>query len=347
MATRAGLETWLTARWPNAEDVRVLEDIQTFEANGLSSETLGIDVRWRVAGLSHEGRFVVRLPPAEGLGVFREYDLVKQGLVQSTLARTRVPVAEPVGVEVDRSWIGSPFLMMPYIQGRIPTMEYLGSGWVMALSSDERRQLMCNYIDTLADIHRLDWKGVGLEAAARTGGPGLASELAWWGDYHRWAAKDLPGEVTEPVAEVWEWVWKHRPTDEPPSSLIWGDPRINNVIFGDELEVAAVIDWETVTIAPAEVDLGWHFALRSTMTGLMGSDPELPGFLTIDEELDRYQTRLGRAVRDLDWHLVFGATRMAICILAIGRAAGVAGVSTELSMAPFPAWVEPKMRELD
>ena len=53
-----------------------------------------------------------------------------------------------------------------------------------------------------------------------------------------------------------DWVRAHAPADDPEITVCWGDARINNQLFGDDYDVAAVVDWEMVTLADPMMDLG-------------------------------------------------------------------------------------------
>ena len=48
------------------------------------------------------------------------------------------------------------------------------------------------FVDTLAAIHRFDWRAAGLGAVLRGGEGALAREVAWWVDYVDWASDGTP-----------------------------------------------------------------------------------------------------------------------------------------------------------
>jgi aminoglycoside phosphotransferase (APT) family kinase protein len=292
---RSGLERWLISHRPR--DLGLSVGPLTKPNDGLSSETVFVDVTWRSGSES----LVARLPPAGG-GIFPFYDLALQARLQAALPALGIPTAPPVVFEEDVSWVGASFLVMPRIPGRLLTDNppYARHGWLKEAGPEVQRAIYGGFVDTLADIHRLDWRG--LEWAARAGGPGLGPELDWWDAYLTWA-----GEVPVALLAAQAWCRAHRPDPEPPPSLLWGDVRLGNVIFGDDHRPAAVLDWEMATVGPAEVDLGWFFALRDL--GLPPGGVELPGFLDRSATLERYQQRLGRAVGDLAWYEVFALVR--------------------------------------
>src|SRR5690606_10035191 len=125
-------------------------------------------------------------------------------------------------------------------------------------------------------------------------------ELAWWLDYLAWATDNAPPPE---MADVATWLREHLPEATAPDTLIWGDARFGNMIFDDDFGVRAVLDWEMAGVGPAEVDLGWSFAIRRSIQLGNGLplDAELPGFPDRATTLDRYAQRLGRLVQNLDW----------------------------------------------
>ena len=336
-----GLDRWLARRWPTAQDIRV-HDVEYFEYSGLSNETAGLWVTWRENGDDKKQKMILRLPPAGGRGVFQEYDLVKQARIQTVLAGAGYPTVPPVGVEVNEEFLGSKFMLMPFVAGNIPANnDFFSGGWIVGLSPDQRRELCTNFVQTLAAIHRADWDKLGLRDVARRGVPGLEAEWHWWQDYRAWA--DMDGEPKESalVERLAQWCLERWPASEPPSSVVWGDARIGNVIFADDLSVRAALDWETVTIAPAEVDLGWYFACRRLLQEALGvtNGAELEGFPTEDGDLQVWEAAVGRSVADFEWYLMFGALRTATCVLAIRRAARLSGNDEWLQTGVLPEWV--------
>lgn len=315
---REGLAAWLATRWERAENVRV-GPLAVNETNGFSSESVFVDVTYDEDGAPRDAALVARLPPLGG-GLFRDYDLETQWRVQSVAGEHGIPVATQIGYEGDDSWVGSPFVMMERVPGRVPTDNplYCITGWLHEESPTGQRTVCESAIETLADIHRLDWEQLGLASVAHGGVAGLGGELQWWDDYLLWASDGTPAPA---LAEAAAWCHANRPDPEPPSVLLWGDARLGNLIYGDDLRPSAVLDWEMTSIAPAEVDLGWFVATRTQTRVLAGGlpDPELPGFLDRGETIAHYERRLGRPIQDLRWYEVFAMVRWGTCIAAVQR----------------------------
>ncbi len=303
-ALRAGLERWL--RRPIGELRR--------PDPGWSCETLVVD-----------GELVVRLPPL-GEGIFPTYDLALQASVQSAAAAAGVPIAAPVRHERDPAFVGSEFLVMPFVDGPIPGEFTAGDPWIAGLGGDEeRRQIWTSLLDTLAAIGGVDTAGLGLRS-------GLGAEVAWWQRYLDWACD---GDAPARLVEAMRWCAEHRPVEEPPGGLLWGDVRLGNVVFDpDRLVPRAVLDWDMTSAGPAELDLAWFTSLEQVQVELTGMS--VPGFGDPDAAAVRLAAGLGRPLVDLAWFEVFALVRASAISTRIAVLFARAGAPTRFSIDRDP-----------
>ena len=298
---RAGLQHWLTARHPEADEVRVGPLGQP--TSGYSSETLLVDAVRVTRGHEVDDHYVARLPPAGG-GIFPDYDLTRQAEVQAALLKRSIPAAAPVTVELDERWVGAPFFLMERVEGDTLTEGYVAAGRLQEATPEVQRKVHTEFLDALADVHRLDWDQLGLGVLTPPGERGLVHDIARAEEYAAWAADgSVPAVLTDAVA----WLRSNRPDPEPPLSLCWGDPRLGNVVYGADFSQHALIDWEMASISPAEMDLAWFVGLHDITA--RGSGGDLPGFLTHDDALARWADRMGRAVVDYEWFEVMSLLR--------------------------------------
>ncbi len=274
---------------------------------GLSNETILVDCDW---GSGPRG-LVVRLAP-EGRGLFPKYDLRAQSRVMEALrAHSAVPVPTVLWFEADGGVLGRPFVVMDRVAGRIPSDNpgYHFDGWVKDLPAGAQARLLDESLATLAEIHRVDWTIAGLGFLP---GIGLDRELAYWRDYLDWAAD---GERFPVIDRTYEWCASHRPRHEPPAGLVWGDTRLGNIVYGDDLSIRAVLDWEMATLGPAELDLGWYLFLERTALQFA---EQLPGFPDRAGTIGIYERHMGRSVVDIDWYEIWGGLRSAAIMIPLG-----------------------------
>ena len=106
---------------------------------------------------------------------------------------------------------------------------------------------------------------------------------------------------------------------KPTPGLSWGDARINNMIFRN-FQVAAVLDWDTVSLAGPEADLTWWISMENL------SGKYLPGIGTPDELIVYWEKLTGHKVQHLHWHLVFSGFRMGTAVMKLFKRMVQAGL---------------------
>jgi len=331
---RAGLAGWLGRAYPASADL-VIVDLR-HASEGWSNETV-------VMTLGHPGpgdpaapavpdKVVVRLPPLRSS--FPEPDDPRrQAALHRAVAAAGVPAPSPVTVVDDRRWVGVPFAVMPYVAGHVPGQAPVLDPWVAGSPPATQRALYDAFIDTVAAVNRIEWRGAGLGAVLRGGsaspaGPAgsLAAELDWWSRYLEWS---LDGVPLAGLVDAFDWCRANAPVVEPAPSLLWGDPRLGNLVVDDDCTVVGVLDWELASVGPAELDLGWLLALEWSMDELIGR--RVAGFPDRSETIGRYEEHLGRAVSDLEFHEVFALVRSAAISNRQARMAAAAGAPYALA----------------
>src|SRR5207237_1193162 len=97
-------------------------------------------------------------------------------------------------------------------------------------------------LETLARIHALDWRALGLEflGAPGPGSDPIDRQLAYWARYLDWTVR---GRASQPIlAHALAWLREHRYAPRQ-VALCWGDARLPNLIYRND-EVVGVLDWE-------------------------------------------------------------------------------------------------------
>jgi aminoglycoside phosphotransferase (APT) family kinase protein len=216
-------------------------------------------------------------------------------------------------VELDRKWLGTPFLVMRRIDGEAPPdlPPYVFGGWMMDASPEQRAQLQSASVSIVAKLHEITPQTHDLAFLAQPahGASALDQQLGYQRWYYEWARDG----VTYPLIErTLRWLDANRP-DEGPTVLNWGDARIGNMLYRD-FEPVAVLDWEMATIGPAEIDIAWMVFLHRFFNDLAEKFelPGIPDFMRRDDVARAYEQMTGRPVRALEWFEVFAALRFAV-----------------------------------
>ena len=324
VALRADLAAWLSAQ-TGATDVEVGE-VSIPGLSGFSNETLLFDAAW--AGAVHP--LVIRVEPT-GHTVFPATAFDAQVRVMRALhAEGTVPVPDVLWFEEDTSILGSRFACMAKVEGQVPADNpgYHGEGWLPALPPDAQRTVWESGLDTMARIHQLDRKELGLEWIEDVS-PG--EQLALDRDYRRFCCGDSAYPAVDRAFEVLE---AAVPPATDRSALCWGDSRIGNMIFGDDQRVAAVLDWEMVTAGDPVQDLAWYLLLDRHHVLAFGA-PRLPGFPSREESIGRWAAASGHSSEHLEWYELLGATRYASIMVRVMQLLDSTGILPGAADDPF------------
>lgn len=333
---RLGLQRWFAGRLAGADSVRVGPLHKA--PSGFSSETLFVDVTHVSGGAEMEEHYVARLPPAGG-GIFPTYDLTRQAEVQRALLANGVPAAEPIAVELDEEWLGVPFFVMERVRGEVLADGYVASGRLHDDAPDAQRRVQGEFLDRLADVHRIDWSAADLGELTPGDARGLRHDVTRLEEYLSWATE---GAIPKIHAGALEWLMSNRPQSEPPLSLCWGDPRLSNVVYGPDWSQQALLDWEMASIGAGETDLAWFVALHELVAQAVGAD--LPGFVDRQAMLDRWAGRLGRPVVDFGWFEVLGLVRSDAIFLRIRSMLLASGKDQPWLRGPTPGQIRIESR---
>jgi len=252
---------------------------------------------------------VLRRPPA-GTKAKSAHDMGREYLVQKTLLPVFPYVPRVLGLCEDESVLGVPFYVMERVPGLILRRD-LPAG--MRLSPQEARALSVRLVETLAELHRVDYRAAGLESLGK--GPGYARrQIEGWSDrYQRARTWNAPS-----FRRVRDWLAASTP-DDVRACIIHNDWRLDNAVLApeDPTRIAGVLDWEMATIGDPLMDLGnalayWVERGDGLVMSLLRRQPShLPGMLTRKEIVDLYLERTGLRVASWAFYEVYGLFRLA------------------------------------
>jgi aminoglycoside phosphotransferase (APT) family kinase protein len=117
----------------------------------------------------------------------------------------------------------------------------------------------------------------------------------------------------------------HWPANQP-AGVVWGDARIGNMMFDDDFQVAAVMDWEQPSLGGALHDLAWWLVLSQTMHGAAPGRPHLAGMGSRDETIALWREVTGLSPADVEWFEDFTHLKMICTSIRLA----------ELGKLPFP-----------
>ena len=252
------------------------------------------------------GNYVMRRkPPGEILK--GAHDVLREARVLSSLASTNVPVPRIFGICADASVLGSDFVVMEMVEGRI-----FWDASFANVASAERAAYFDAMNTVIAALHNLDTEAVGLSDYGRAGNY-FERQIGRWSQ--QYLADDLAGRDPDMDAVV-AWL----PTGIPASGearLVHGDFRCDNMIFHPtEPQILAVLDWELSTLGHPLADFAYHAMMYrmppDIVAGLGGADPVALGLPTEADYVTAYCRRTGRAgIADWNFYMAFSFFRLA------------------------------------
>jgi aminoglycoside phosphotransferase (APT) family kinase protein len=167
--------------------------------------------------------------------------------VQKALEGSAVPVARMLVLCEDADVIGTPFYLMSHVPGRI-----ISTADLPGLAPAERRELYASLVGTLAALHRVDWRAVGLSDFGRPDNYAGRQIERWTKQYAATRTEDIPE-----MEKLGAWLAAHLPM-QAEAAIVHGDYRVGNTIVHEsEPRLAALLDWELATIGDPLADLAY------------------------------------------------------------------------------------------
>jgi aminoglycoside phosphotransferase (APT) family kinase protein len=242
--------------------------------------------------------------------------------VQKALHGSAVPVAGMLALCEDAGVIGTPFYVMTHVPGRI-----IATADMPELSPAGRGPLYRSLIDTLAALHKVDWRAVGLADFGRPENYAGRQIERWSKQYAASRTDDIPQ-----MEQLYAWLAARVPASAD-ASIVHGDYRVGNtIVHPSEPRVVAVLDWELATIGDPLADLA-YLCMAYHMPpggpgvsgGLVAADLATCGIPSEGEVLDCYAAAMGRS--DIpQWNLYLALAFFRIAAIVQGvYARGLAG----------------------
>ena len=253
---------------------------------------------------------ILRRPPAgtkpkSGHDMHREFRVLKA-------LHGHFPCPQALAYCTDESLLGAPFYVMEKLSGVILRRDLpKGSNY----PPEQARRLCLNLLDTLIQLHTLDYNALGLADLGHPEGYVERQVSGWCDRFQKVLTDDVPK-----CESIIAWLKQHKPADAPRPGLIHNDYRFDNAVLDprDQLTIIGVLDWEMCTIGDPLMDLGGTLAYwiesgdNAQMQTVRMQPSNLPGMLTRDEIVNYYGEKTGRSIANYDFYYVFGLFRLAV-----------------------------------
>jgi aminoglycoside phosphotransferase (APT) family kinase protein len=253
-----------------------------------------------------QSRVVVRRPPPPPLPP-GAHDVLREARLLGALSQTLVPAPRVLATVAAGELLDVPIVVMEYVDGTVITES------TPAARNDTRLRgrIGESLVDTLAALHTVAWREVGLSDFGRPDGFN-ARQLR-----RMRSLVAVDGVVPRAFARLDDWLHAHVPAQSA-TSIVHNDFRIGNMIVDMRTGcVAAVLDWELATIGDPLADMGYLLASYPVQgeplvpTSAMGTAVLEPGYPTRAQLLDRYADRTGADVSKVGWYATLAMYKLA------------------------------------
>jgi aminoglycoside phosphotransferase (APT) family kinase protein len=260
---------------------------------------------------------VLRRPPL-GHVQTTAHDMAREFRVISALRGSRVLVPRAVRyVDDPTAGVDAPFYLMERVPGRVLSSRADNAEYTPA----QLRELSLDLVRTLAYLHTVSPREVGLEDFGRPDGFVTRQVERWGKQYDGSRNRDLP-ELDALQTELHAGIPETRR-----SSILHGDFRLDNALVRDlsgAPRISAILDWEMATLGDSLTDLGL-LGLYWNIDGIDGvpagavptAVSQADGYPSFDELVDEYSAVTGFAVPDLPWYLALAAFKLAVILEGI------------------------------
>jgi aminoglycoside phosphotransferase (APT) family kinase protein len=258
------------------------------------------------------GDYVLRKRPP-GLLLDTAHQVDREFRILAALADSGVPVPTVRAFCTEPAVIGTAFYVMDYQPGRIFTDPRLPG-----VAAPERAAIYDSMNDTLARLHGVDWRALGL---ADFGRPEvyLARQRALWS--RQYAA--TRAEPTPTLDALRDWL-EAQPVPEDAAAIVHGDFRIGNLVIHEhEPRVVAVLDWELATLGHPLADLAYNCmtyhlpAGHAVAAGFIGADVAALGLPSEEAYVAAYVRRAGLTGFD-DWRYFMAFSLFRVAAIQLG-----------------------------
>lgn len=252
---------------------------------------------------------VLRRAP-DGTKAKGAHDMGREYRLQSALKPVYPYVPTMLAHSNDDSIIGAEFYVMEKLNGVIPRTN-MPRG--LNLSAEQCQQLCYNALDSLIELHQVDYKNAGLEEIAKGEGYMQRQISGWTHRYQQAKTWNVPSGKM-----VSNWLANNMPKTET-ICLTHNDFRLDNLVLNadEPSEIIGVLDWELATLGDPLMDLGnslayWVEADDDFFAQKSRRQPtHLEGMLTRQEVINYYLDNTDHEVSDFTFYEVYGLFRLA------------------------------------
>lgn len=255
---------------------------------------------------------ILRRPPP-GVHIATAHDMGREYRILSHLRPVYPKAPEPLAYYEGDDLIGTPFYVMERVEGVILRK---GIPEEMVPGPELTARIADELVDTLAELHAVDYEAAGLGELGRPVGYVTRQIEGWTKRYEKAETDPIPD-----AGRVAAWLCESMPA-APAAALIHNDFKHDNVVLDpdDWSKIIAVLDWEMATLGDPLMDLGTSLAYwiqpddPPDVLSTRLSPTLWPGTPTRREIAERYARVSGRDLHDVVFYYAYGLFKVAVIV---------------------------------
>ncbi|GAC35272.1 phosphotransferase family protein [Paraglaciecola polaris] len=298
----ASLLPWLNSQLPHLNGTPKV----TQYAGGASNWTYCLTFN---EATSPDNEVILRRGPA-GTKAKGAHDMGREYRLQAALKPVYKYVPEMLAHCEDKGVIGAEFYIMEKFNGIIPRKNMPRD---LPLSTQDTRTLCENALDSLIELHKVDYQAADLSHIAKGSGYAQRQIDGWITRYHKARTWNVPK-----ANYICDWLQANLPDNEH-ICLTHNDFRFDNLVLDahEPTHIIGVLDWELATLGDPLMDLGnslayWVQADDDRLAKSTRRQPtHLNGMYTRKEVIAYYLDKTGFKADNVAFYEVYGLFRLA------------------------------------
>jgi len=260
--------------------------------------------------LSYAERDVILRRAPAGTKAKGAHDMGREHRLQAALKPHYDYVPAMLAHSNDESLVGAEFYVMEKLDGVVPRQNFPRG---FDVSRQHAKQLCFNAVDSLVELHNVDYRAAGLSELAKGTGYINRQVEGWIKRYENVVTWHVPS-----AKGVAQWLRENQPKQEL-LCLTHNDFRLDNMVLNAQnpAQVEGILDWELATIGDPWLDLAtmlvyWIQADDDFIArGTRRQPTHVPGMLSRDEVREYYLSKTQWPEQDFRFYEVLSSYRLA------------------------------------